>query len=114
MTTRYRADDAELAGVGCGCVLIGAVALIKISFWIAVIAIAIRLLSGCGGPRVCPTQATRCAGERVELCDSSGQWYEVADCAALERTSGGAWACGMSFEDGEERNACLPAAEVSR
>ena len=66
-------------------------------------------LVGCGaGARVCPTQATRCDGPRVELCDSSGRWYEVVNCDEVARTSGGEWECSTSFEDGEERNACLP------
>lgn len=65
------------------------------------------VFAGCPAP-VCPTLATRCAGEVVELCDSSGQWYPVLDCAEVARTSGGEWACGTSHEDGEERNTCLP------
>lgn len=69
--------------------------------------IALALLTGCPAP-VCATLATRCTGTVVELCDSSGQWYAVVDCAEVARTSGGEWACGTSLEDGEERNACLP------
>lgn len=66
------------------------------------------LVAGCPAP-VCPVLATRCAGTVVELCGSDGQWYEVVDCAEVARTSGGEWACSTSHEDGEERNACLPA-----
>ncbi len=65
------------------------------------------LATGCPAP-VCPTLATRCEGSRVELCDSSGQWMTVLDCAEVARTSGGEWACGETREDGEEINACLP------
>lgn len=72
-----------------------------------ILLVAFLALTGCPAP-VCPTHATRCVGDRVELCDSSGQWYEVIDCAEVERTSGGEWTCGTSREDGEERNACLP------
>ena len=65
-------------------------------------------LTGCPAP-VCPTLATRCHGERVEACDSAGQWRLVADCADVARSSGGEWACGTTREDDREINTCLPA-----
>ena len=65
------------------------------------------LCGGCPAP-VCPSLATRCAGERVEVCDSAGQWQLVADCADVAATSGGEWTCGVTREDGEEINTCLP------
>lgn len=64
-------------------------------------------LSGCPAP-VCPSLATRCAGERVEVCDSAGQWQLVADCADVAASSGGEWTCGTTRDDGEEINTCLP------
>lgn len=67
------------------------------------------LLSGCPTP-VCPVQATRCAGDVVELCGSDGQWQVALDCAEVERTSGGEWSCGETREDGEEINTCTRAA----
>jgi len=64
------------------------------------------LACGCPAP-VCPVRATRCIETRVELCGSDGQWQTVVDCAEVERTSGGEWACGTTREDGEEINTCL-------
>lgn len=63
-------------------------------------------LAGCPAP-VCPTLATRCTGDVVELCGSDGQWQVVLDCAEVERTSGGEWSCGETREDGEEINTCV-------
>ena len=62
-------------------------------------------LAGCPTP-VCPTLATRCSGQTVELCGSDGQWQTVVDCAEV---SGGSWSCGTTREDGEEINTCLRA-----
>jgi hypothetical protein len=63
-------------------------------------------LAGCPAP-VCPTTATRCTSERVEVCDARGQWRPVSDCAEVARSSGGEWTCGTTREDGREINACL-------
>jgi hypothetical protein len=72
----------------------------------ALLALTLALV-GCPAP-VCPTLATRCEGSAVELCDSSGQWYEVHDCDEISRTSGSEMSCQTTREDGEEINACLP------
>lgn len=106
MTKRSRDMDAEIVGVGCA----GCLALVvgKVAVWISIIAIAVHVLGGCGAAPVCASLATRCEETRLQVCDSSGQWYTVLDCAEVERTSGGAWACGETREDGEEINACLP------
>ena len=69
-------------------------------------------LAGCPAP-VCPTTATRCASERVEVCDARGQWRPVSDCAEVARSSGGEWARGTTGEDGREINACLPVADAA-
>lgn len=63
------------------------------------------LACGCPTP-VCPTLATRCIENRVELCGSDGQWQTIVNCD--EVTSGGEWACGTTREDGQEINTCLP------
>lgn len=108
MTKRSRDVDAEIVGVGCAGCLALVVGTIKVAAWIAIIAIAAHVLGGCGAAPVCASLATRCAETRLEVCDASGQWYTALDCAEVERTSGGAWACGETREDGEEINACLP------
>lgn len=63
--------------------------------------------TGCPTP-VCPTLATRCSGQVIELCGSDGQWQTVLDCTAITIASGGSWECATTREDGQEINTCLP------
>jgi hypothetical protein len=64
-------------------------------------------ITACPRP-VCSTLATRCDGEVAQICGSDGQWQRVADCDAVERTSGGEWSCQPTLSDGVEVHACVP------
>ena len=78
--------------------------------WLILLTVAFVLgwiASGCPAP-VCPTLATRCQGNAVEICDSDGQWRDVLDCDEVAASSGGRWECSTTREDGEEVNTCLP------
>lgn len=69
------------------------------------------VLAGCPTPRVCSPAETRCVAdaERVEVCDSSGQWTTALDCLAVEQASGGQWRCqDATTDEGEAIYACMP------
>jgi len=69
------------------------------------------LATGCPTPRACSPAETRCMSdaERVEVCDSSGQWTTALDCLAVEHVSGGQWRCqDTTTDEGEAIHACLP------
>jgi hypothetical protein len=58
----------------------------------------------------CDPEDTRCAGARVEVCASDGDWALVEDCAAV---GPGAWACcevALVWE-GAETAGCVPVGE---
>ena len=75
--------------------------------WDLVIALTIGVVlgwiaTGCG-PAVCQVAATRCAGQRAEVCDGRGQWSLVGDCAEA-----GAVCAEVADEYHGAGHACVP------
>lgn len=62
------------------------------------------LLAGCPMPPVCEPEASRCDGQRAELCSAEGQWQLVADCAAVPEGA----MCVAAHDDGVDLHGCVP------
>lgn len=52
----------------------------------------------------CVTESTRCNGEVIEICNSSGKWEESMDCSVLSEGLPFGFECG---EDTDGEHACL-------
>lgn len=73
---------------------------------LAVVAISLVLILSLSGCRAhCKLAETRCRAERVEICDSRGQWSLGQDCQRTSEQSGTLFVCDR-LDDG--RNTCLP------
>lgn len=64
--------------------------------------LAAALAAGCPSP-VCETLASRCDGQRAEVCAADGQWQLIADCGELEGAM-----CAEVEDDGQRLHACVP------
>jgi hypothetical protein len=53
-------------------------------------------LAACPQP-VCESLQTRCEGNVAQVCDSRGQWQEVANC---DEVTPGAWRCAADEDVG--------------
>jgi hypothetical protein len=67
-------------------------------------------------PDGCTPLATRCNGERAEICDGATRWSLVMDCAEVAAQSGGDWVCcalGPADAGASAEHTCLPPTECS-
>ena len=68
-------------------------------------------------PDGCVPTATRCNGQRAEICDGATRWSLVMDCTEVGAQSGGSWVCcdvtpdaGAVTDAGvSQEHICLPA-----
>jgi len=81
-----------------------------VTFIVLVIAFSIVILGLQGCHDGCDPEATRCAGTRVEICNTETDWELEADCADIEDFGLGIeWTCCLDPEDG--LHSCLPSDE---
>lgn len=66
------------------------------------LAVLVLALSGC--PVDCDKGETRCSGNVVEICSSSGSWETMMDCEDIQ--GGGPWVCCADPVEGGYN--CLP------
>jgi hypothetical protein len=63
-------------------------------------------------PDGCTPTATRCVGQRAEICDGATRWSLDMDCSEVSAQSGGSWVCcAFDAGDGLTEHTCLPAAD---
>ncbi len=70
----------------------------------------------CRPPDGCVPRATRCLGNRSQICDADRYWRQLADCDRVSMQSGAPFACrhvDEQTEDGRVNgHTCMPARDA--
>lgn len=56
---------------------------------LSITSLIMQITSGCQEPKVCKELETRCNKNKVEICNTSGQWMLLHDCSVEK----GNWVC---------------------
>jgi|GEM_PF-6581193 len=77
---------------------------------VGLIFVLVVTISGCHDG--CESDATRCNGDSVEICNTETDWEIEADCGEIEDFGIGIeWTCCVDPDDG--LHSCLPADECA-